>query len=440
MIFYRLKSGKIFNLKEEEYVTYSELASYVRNNLNFKLIDATSDEDITHSVEKDFSSDSELIAIDLFCGAGGLSFGLEMAGFKLILGVDVDKNALKTYKKNHSAAKVFHGPIEDISFEYLDSVLKGRKLHLLAGGPPCQGFSTIGKGDPKDKKNKLFKHYCRILEYLKPDFFIFENVTGILAKKNKPVLDAILKEFKRIGYNLKVSVLEAQKYGVPQKRKRAILMGSRLDINFNFPLATHDTNIGDKYIPAKTVGEALLEISSTEKKAYSEKPSGNKLPDLLRRRLSCIPEGRGIRYKRDEDELLPNELKLDVDWENIREGRLRELHYYRFDRSKPAPTIQTQCFHYFHPVELRHFSPRELASFQSFPSKFEFIGARTSQIKQIGNAVPPLLGKALGEAIIDAYRFKEEKINSFEIDDTIKHAFNYDNYNGLRTKLNKKTY
>ena len=380
------------------------------------------------------------IVIDLFSGAGGLSCGLEMAGFECILGVDIDESALKTFKKNHKSAEVFCGSIEDVSYKYLDDILKGRKLNLLAGGPPCQGFSTVGKGDPNDKKNQLFQHYCRILDYLKPDYLLFENVTGILAKKNKRVLDEIIERFRELGYAVKLQVLESQKYGVPQKRKRIILLGTRLNRRLSFPKYTHDAQVGNSLIPAKTAGDALKEIESYQDTLYNHNLNvGRVLTDLLRERLECIPEGRGIRYKKDEDELLPAHLKLGVDWNNIREGRLRELHYYRLDRKKPAPTINTRNSQYFHPTEIRYFTSREIASFQSFPLGFEFCGPRSSQLKQIGNAVPPLMAKALGQAILDSYNSESlphDREDDLEKDfKSVKYAFNYDNCEGIRRRF-----
>jgi DNA (cytosine-5)-methyltransferase 1 len=433
--YYKLKSGKIFSLKDEEYITTTYFIKLLESGLDICLIDALTDENITPEISiKESRDNTRPILIDLFSGAGGLSAGLEMAGFKTILGVDIDKNALRTFKENHPHAEVYHGPIEELSFEYLDSVLAGQKVSLLAGGPPCQGFSTVGKGDPNDNKNQLFQHYCRVLDYLKPDYFLFENVTGILSKKNKPVLDKIINKFQSLGYSLKVSVLEAQKFGVPQKRKRAILMGTKLGHRLEFPRPSHDTEFGGVYIKPKTVGDALRSIELCDTVLNNEKVFIKN--ELVNKRLKYIPEGKGIRYKKDEDELLPEGLKLGVDWGTIREGRLRELQYYRLDRNKPSPTINTQNHRYYHPVETRVFTARELATFQSFPLEFSFKGSRSSQIRQIGNAVPPLLAKALGEAILNSYNSKEKELDQeVLLNDSIKHAFNYDNYKGLRERF-----
>ena len=139
--------------------------------------------------------------------------------------------------------------------------------------------------------------------------------------------------------------------------------------------------------------------------------------------------------------LLPNELKLDVDWETVREGRLRELHYYRLDRNKPSPTINTRNAQYFHPVEIRYFTARELATFQSFPVDYKFMGKYTSQLRQIGNAVPPLMSKALGEEILKSYELKIKEVESDQddiISESVKYAFNYDNCEGIKARFRKQ--
>ena len=141
------------------------------------------------------SKNKSLNFIDIFAGAGGLSCGLEMASHRCLLGIDYDKHAMDTFALNHPKAEVYCGEIQKLTTKELLRLTKGEKIHLVVGGPPCQGFSTVGRGDPKDKRNRLFLEYCRIVRDLKPDFIVMENVTGILAQKNRAVLKGIFKTF-----------------------------------------------------------------------------------------------------------------------------------------------------------------------------------------------------------------------------------------------------
>ena len=144
--------------------------------------------------------------IDLFAGAGGLSCGLEMAGMKCLLGVDFNQDAMKTFQKNHPNATTFCGDISKLSTKEIKKITQNQKIHLVAGGPPCQGFSTVGTGNPKDKRNNLFKEFMRVVKDVSPEFIVMENVTGLLAKKNSKSLEAILKWFHKLGYNIDVNI------------------------------------------------------------------------------------------------------------------------------------------------------------------------------------------------------------------------------------------
>ncbi len=366
----------------------------LKDKINFKL----------GSLDNKNKNLEQLNFVDLFCGAGGLSSGLEMAGLNCVLGVDFFDASIRTFAKNHRNAKTFSGPVSTLTEKRLSKLVDGKKIHLLAGGPPCQGFSTIGEGNPDDEKNSLFLEYCRVLKILKPDYILFENVTGILARKNEKTLNKILQKFKALGYDVDIKILESQHYGVPQRRKRTILFGTNTGKDIIFPTKQFDTEINGKYIPAKNVGDALKNLKTSSGNIYNHDKNVTKFKDEINtERLKCIPEGQGIRYKKDEDKFLPKKLKLDINWETIREGRLRELRYYRLDRKKPSPTINTHCHYYYHPKENRRFTCRELASFQSFPSDFIFEGNNSEQKTQIGNAVPPLMGKALGDAVLEVH-------------------------------------
>jgi DNA (cytosine-5)-methyltransferase 1 len=224
-----------------------------------------------------------------------------------------------------------------------------------------------------------------------------------VAKKNEKVLQQMIKKFHSLGYEIKIKILESQQYGVPQKRKRTIILGTNTGIDLSYPKPTFDCQNGDgTYTPARSLSEALSNLSFIQdglEKTFNHDLKCTEVDSLTRERLLCIPEGRGIRYKKDEDELFPENLKLGYDWPTLREGRLRELRYFRLHSQLPSPTINTQNHCYYHPFEPRNFSVRELASIQSFPATFEFVGGLSSMRKQIGNAVPPLMAKAIGENI-----------------------------------------
>jgi len=438
---------KIINSQNDEDITDIVLgrASAIHStiDMNTKLIPATELDKLKRKVLDRIKLEQPFYFIDLFCGAGGLSCGLEMAGLECVFGTDMDKNAIETFKLNHKNAASFLGPIAELSEELILSKIGNKEIKLIAGGPPCQGFSTIGKGDPNDEKNSLFNHYCRILKILRPEYLLFENVTGLVAKKNHTVLKTILEKFKELGYSVNISVLESQHYGVPQKRKRTILFGTRLRRRIDFPAPQFGITNNEGYIPARTVGDALDKLQSITGAIFNHDLDKTKIAsDLTKERIKYIPEGRGIRYKKDEDEFLPDHLKLGIDWDTIKEGRLRELNLYRLDRQKPAPTINTKSHFYFHPVEDRKFTAREYASFQSFPSDFIFAGANSSQIRQIGNAVPPLMAKALGQQIIKSYTcndHSEDLIHKeINIDNIRSDAFTYDNFATLTKSRQEK--
>jgi len=340
--------------------------------------------------------------IDIFSGAGGLSCGLELAGMRCLLGIDFDKNAIETFKNNHKNANTFCGSVIELTEKKLLELTKNQDIHAVVGGPPCQGFSTVGLGNPDDLRNTLFKEFIRLVKITNPYYIIIENVTGLIAKKNEKTLHNIFKLFHKMGYTLDVQVMSAENYGVPERRRRTIILGSRINDKIIFP------KLGTKKI---TVGDALKSLKCNDGKIYNHDISlaGIKSP-LEHARIKCIPEGCGIRYEKDEQAYLPKKLKLGIDWSSIKENRLRQTKYQRLDRQKPSPTIMTHRHNYFHPTEHRYLTQREAAAIQSFPNDFKFYGPLSSQWRQIGNAVPPKLGLALGRAVLSMYQNKNEKL------------------------------
>ena len=350
-------------------------------------------------------SKSALNFIDLFSGAGGLSCGLELAGMKCLLGVDMDKFAIETFRANHHFAETFCGSIVDLTAAKIKSLTNNQEIHAVVGGPPCQGFSTVGLGDPNDTRNSLFKEFIRVVKVTNPLYVVIENVTGLLAKKNEKTIQEIFKVFHKMGYTLDVQVLSSENYGVPERRRRTIILGSRINKSITFP------KMQSKIM---TVGEALKNLKNSSGKYFNHDIMAAKIKSTLdTERIACIPEGRGIRYEIDEKTYFTKKkLKLNVDWDELKENRFRQTKYQRLDRKKPSPTIMTHRHNYFHPTENRYLTQREAAALQSFPNDFEFHGTLSAQWRQIGNAVPPLLGKALGSALLLMHSEKSAEKNS----------------------------
>ncbi|MFX3675753.1 MAG: DNA cytosine methyltransferase [bacterium] len=360
---------------------------------------------------------SEFNFIDVFAGAGGLSCGMEMAGMTCVLGIDADKHAMRTFAHNHKKAEVFCGDVTKLTKAELKRLTGGKKIHAVVGGPPCQGFSTVGLGNPDDIRNTLFRQFVRIVKETKPDFVVVENVTGMLAKKNEQTLKAILKCFKQMGYPMDVRVLSAHEYGVPEMRRRTILIGNRIGADVVFPTVTHSDSKKKKPV---TVAEALKDIADKKGKTHNHDLDSARLPSKIdEKRLERIPQGHGIRYERDEKKFLTKALSLGVDWKNLREGRFRQTKYFRLDGNKPSPTIMTHRHSYYHPTETRYLTQREAARLQSFPNNFVFFGPLSAQWRQIGNAVPPLLGKALGLAIYKMISNKKSLKQKKTVEETL---------------------
>lgn len=360
--------------------------------------------------------------IDLFSGCGGLSCGLELAGHRCLLGVDADKDAIASFAANHHEAAVYLGDIKKLSSQKLRELLRGQKVDMVVGGPPCQGFSTVGRGEVEDERNLLFKEFVRIVKLTGPKVILFENVTGLVAKKNQVILKKIFQYFEKLGYNMDARVLSAEEFGVPEKRRRTIIMGVKGG-ECLFPEVTHGTRAGKK---VKTVSEAFKNLKARDGRIYNHdiKLAEIKNPED-RERLKFIPAGKGIRYQEDEKTYLPKRLHFGVDWKKLRENRFRQTRLQRLPLNEPSPTILTARTSYYHPIENRYLTPREAAACQSFPNHFVFHGSQTAVFRQIGNAVPPGLAEALGE-VIKKIDFKKGLQKKKATDAIIgKNAFHY---------------
>ncbi len=337
--------------------------------------------------------------IDLFCGCGGLSLGFEQAGFEPILAIDLWKDAIVTYNHNrkHKVGECID--IKDLSDEYLESLNSNGDIVGVIGGPPCQGYSTVGTRDINDPRNQLYLQYCRVVEQVKPQFFVLENVKGLTTLSNGLFRDDIYNRFSKLGYNVVYKIINAAHYGVPQNRERVFFIGIK-DKFFEFPegnpnkLITCSDALSD--LPKiDTENGTLLqhEYLSVAKNDYQKKMRKNckvvknhqitMHTEQTKKIIGMIPDGGKIKD-------LPKEY-----WDVRKYNKAFE----RMSSVRPSNTVDTGHRNYFHYSENRIPTARENARLQSFPDDFEIIGTRTSQYKQIGNAVPPLLAYAIASAI-----------------------------------------
>ena len=361
--------------------------------------------------------------IDLFSGCGGFSTGMELAGHKCLLGIDFDKYAMETFAQNHPHSHAICMDIHKLTKAKLTKLIDIKKVDMVIGGPPCQGFSTVGRGAADDERNSLFKQFIRIVKITEPKIVIFENVTGMLAKKNQKTLASIFKAFEKLGYNMDARVMSAEEYGVPSKRRRTILIGVK-NGQAKYPQVSHGERGSYKL---KTVKDTFKNLKAKNKKIYNHDVETAQLKNNVDiKRLKHIPAGRGIRYEKDEKEFLPKSLRYDVDWSKIAENRFRQTRLQRIPLSTPAPTILTSRSMYYHPEECRYLTVREAASLQSFPNDFIFKGSLTAQFRQIGNAVPPMLAFAIAQEI-KSIKFNKKSKKLALNKEIISSAFTYKN-------------
>ncbi len=330
---------------------------------------------------KDHSQLKNLNFIDLFSGAGGLSCGLVMSGMRPIGSVEIMPQAVETYKHNFSRIEGFCENVTDRDIREeevkndLIASLGDRHIHLIAGGFPCQGFSMAGNRIITDPRNSLYTDMLEIVKRVKPDFVLMENVEGLRSMLDGKIEEKIISDYAEIGYKINVTVLNAADYGVPQHRRRVIFIGNRIGaVNYHpKPIYTEDTY--------KTVGDAIAK--------YVDMPENKDINHIIARtspemkkRLEAIPIGKSL-YANYSDA-----------WKKV-------------DWNKPSCTVKENHGGVnVHPILNRVMTPRELAALQSFPEDFIFKGAKKWQLVQIGNAVPCLLGKAIGLAIQRSYTEK----------------------------------
>jgi len=339
--------------------------------------------------------------LDLFCGAGGFTCGLEQSGFKVLAGIDNDESALKTFAANHSdsiAIKHDLSKVDGTLFEKLsDNIIS--EVDVLVGGPPCQGFSVAGKRLEDDPRNSLWKAYVDIVKFYNPKVLVLENVPAIKSLYKGEVAKKIIQSFDSLGYSTDFQILLASDFGVPQNRKRAFFVAVKSSaLNFNYPTPrdakiTCEDALSDLPLLADSLGIDNARYPSEPLTAYQKKMRcGSRIlknhtavnhTEKTKSTIALVPDGGN--YKN-----LPD---------NLKDTRKVNIAWTRMNSKKPCFTIDAGHNHHFHYKANRVPTVRECARIQSFPDTFEFFGNRTSQYRQVGNAVPPLLGNELGVQI-----------------------------------------
>ncbi len=326
--------------------------------------------------------------IDLFSGAGGLMRGFMDAGFSPCFSVEMWGPAVTTHTMNYPQVPLIS---EDIRTITNDRIKKYQgQIDVIVGGPPCQGFSTIGKRLVKDPRNELVFEFIRFVDVIQPKAFLMENVRGLLSSDGGKIKKAIELEFTNIGYNVISSVLCAADYGVPQLRNRVFFFGVRNDINIipSFPDATNNKT---NYL---TVGDAIGDLIGKENQFPNHVPM--KHNPIVEARIQCIKEGEGIP-KEGLPELVAHGSRSDY-----KDNKIKNFShvYRRLSRFRPATTMVPGHNAFpLHPTENRSLTVREAARIQTFPDDVVFYGSRQEQCIQVGNAVPVKLAKQLAMQI-----------------------------------------
>ncbi len=365
-----------------------------------------------NTIEHLYILEVEMKVFDLFCGCGGFSKGFQSAGFDIELGIDIWQDAITTYKHNFPSAITI---TEDISYLNGNDLLyrtnlSADEIDVIIGGPPCQGFSLSGKRVIDDPRNILYKSFVRIVSDIQPKIFVMENVPGLVKLFKGKVKEQVIEDFSSLGYEVTLEQLNACDYGVPQARKRVFFIGLnkskiRNTEKFIFPVPTHGNKIA--YITCKDAISDLDFIGDTtllkEHDKYQIEPQNDYQLMMRKNAKVLLNHVTTIHTEKTRSiiSLVPDGGNYKSLPEELQQTRKVNIAWTRMDSKKPCFTIDTGHNHHFHYRSNRVPTVRESARIQSFPDDFEFIGIKTSQLKQVGNAVPPLLAQAIATTIID---------------------------------------
>lgn len=313
--------------------------------------------------------------MDLFAGAGGMSLGFDNAGFKNLLAVEFNKDFAETYKKNFPRHNLIVDDIKNVTEQQIYDIIKNKKVDVIIGGPPCQGFSiagNIGRNFIDDDRNRLFKEFVRFVKIIKPRVFVLENVAAMERHNKGKTIKEIVSSFKEIGYDIKYKVLNAVNYGVPQERRRIFIVGTLGENNFEYPQEINKT---------VTVKDAIDDLPKLENGETSEIPNHTAMKHSAQmlEKMSYVSDG-GNRND------IPESLRP-------KSGDSRK--YIRYNSKKPSFCVTGDMRKIFHYSQNRALTCRELARLQTFPDSFVFLGNTGKVQQQIGNAVPVLLANKI---------------------------------------------
>lgn len=386
--------------------------------------------------------------LDTFAGAGGFSLGFEMAGCTITGAIEIDKWASETFKFNHPNSNVICDDITKLTDEYILSTFGKKQPDIILGGPPCQGFSICNKssGDPKDPKNSLFEEFLRVGKVLKPKVMIMENVPNLVkakTEKKEMVIDILCFELKKMGFYVYYDILEATDYGIPQIRKRLFVIASKKRLENPFPEPTHALNSGEndlfseKLEKCPNLWDAISDLPEIEAREGSEEQkytieTKTKYQKILRNGDTTLYNHKAMCHSKrvverfasmscgDSISDVPEHLKPYKRNTTEISGKVYDQNNRRMHPDKPCHTIPASFYaNFVHPFKNRNFTAREGARIQSFPDNFIFKGKPTvvshkllaregrtdekylCQYNQIGNAVPPLLAKAVAKNILE---------------------------------------
>ena len=382
--------------------------------------------------------------VDLFAGAGGMSVGFQEAGFNILGAVEQDLWASETLKYNFPNCKVINCDIQTLTDTDINNYFSPKKVDVVIVGPTCQGFSIANRnaGDPKDPRNSLFRYFINAIKVLKPKVFVMENVPNLLNAKTEEgflVIDIIKNEIDKLGYSAYIKLLNAQDYGVPQNRKRLIIIGSKKEINEPFPKPTFGLK-NDLFSydlkPYRTVWEAISDLPDIEAREGGEVLNYTKLPEneyqeFVRLGSKFVYNHKAMNHSKRIVERFKNmpvratieDIPISLRPRKRGTSEISEKYYSQNNRrmkpDEPCNTITASFYaNFIHPFKNRNFTAREGARIQSFPDRYRFMGKPTvvsnkllkkegrdlerhlSQYNQIGNAVPPLLAKAIADQLI----------------------------------------
>lgn len=366
--------------------------------------------------------------LDLFCGIGGLSYGFEQTNnFVTIAGIDLLNDRINTFQLNHPYAIGIKADIRNFSPEKLKEMLPVIP-RVIVGGAPCQGFSSIRPFrtlSEDDQRNNLFKHFGNYIEFFQPQWFVFENVVGLLTHKKGETLTILIKEFEKLGYTVSFRVLNSAYYGVPQMRERLIIVGNNSGKNFEWPQPTHylenfksmagkqkkyviEPQNKNKCLKAISVMEAIKDLtpvsSGQSSSNYATKPQNYYQKYLRKNTKELTHHTASYHSKKMLDIIKQSGYNINAVKHLVTSGF--SSCYSRLEADKPSVTLtvnftnpsSNKCIH---PIQNRALTPREGARLQGFPDNFLFSGSKTQIVKQIGNAVPPILSKKIAQKLID---------------------------------------